>query len=417
MEQPTTQISLKCVDYDGLFFISIVFCVILSFGNFNSSLQTPKTQFSISQYKTNYDMISAWGWKTSYDFFSIFHSSVYYHYTEEIKDFSHLLHVAHSQKLKLHNIDDILYKVLNIYGYFYSARGVVVNLNGAIIINDVFYRCKWQDFMPPELTNGKVEKRLPYAIMFLVCHMRGPMWGHWVYDFFAPLVLLPDYLRLHIPIVVYQIMPQILQMLDLLKTPRSNLVYLQGDKNYFYIDQMWGIINPKDGNRFVGEPLRTTIKFFREKLNLSNERPTRLLFKNRFKGERRHIDNWDEIYRIACELYPKYHFENDDRQQQDFDLLPTARFYNSILLLVCPTGSNGINCIFMQNNCVLLIFMASFFDQPLLCGIVTNKDHAVVMEESFHDHWRPQHWEFNINLYKEGLTIAMDIIKNIYPIS
>ena len=361
---------------------------------------------SLSQYKNNYQNISR---MEVHEFDStVVNDYVSYIFSESPQQIAKYVHVVDSQANMFQHINsDVFNQMRNNVTIFY-ARGVLSKFGVSMIINDVYYKLVTDRKFGQE---GEVAKHLPYGINFLSHYHKRPMWGHWIYDYLVPLILIPSCYRKSYSVIVHKtIPPQIVQMFEMIGVPRSHLVNIQRER-YIYIDSMIGINSYLCGNRFLGEPLRKTIKIFRKKLKLSDDPPTRLVFKNRFKGERRYVNNWNKLFRLTCKMYPKYTFENP-KMTNDFDLLKTARDFNSILLLVCPTGSNGINCIFMHHKAILLICMADFFDKPLIAGAVTNSDHIVIMQEPFHPHWRVEDWFFNQSLFKEGLIKAMDILQN-----
>ena len=163
------------------------------------------------------------------------------------------------------------------------------------------------------------------------------------------------------------------------------MIEFKNVSNYIYVDKIFSVICSDVGNRFYGKPLRDTQLFLREKLNLSNEKPNNYIFQNRHKGEKRYVSNWEILFNITKMIYPKYNWKNDD--VVNYDLYYVSKFFNSIYCLVCPTGSNVANTIFMQPKTITLVIFSNWLDVPAMCSCISCEVYMVVYHTDGNNHW------------------------------
>ena len=176
-----------------------------------------------------------------------------------------------------------------------------------------------------------------------------------------------------------------------------------------YVDKLYTIITCDVANRFYGEPMKSAKLFFREKLKLSDAKPTNYIFQNRNKGESRFIANMDELFKITVAMYPQYDWQKDN--YSNYDLYYVSRFFNSIVCLVSPTGSNVANVLFMQPETVAVVVYGSWMDIPTMCACVSCEVYMVLLH-SKGNHWSAEEpWIVDIKAYKESIGRAAVFIK------
>ena len=272
--------------------------------------------------------------------------------------------------------------------YFFEARGALVQNNGAFVVNNTFYMCgnltNYQHVY--KMRNGTVQERVPYGLFFSNKYHSGHYYAHWIVDFFTPLLKIPKPIRDSLPVIVSKnILPIVVQLLELINIDKNKIIEFHSIHNYIYVDKIFSIMSPDVANRFYGAPLKETQLFLRKKLNLSNEKPTNYIFQNRHKGEKRYVANWDILFNITKMIYPQYNWINDD--VVNYDLYYVSKFFNSIYCLVCPTGSNLANTIFMQPKTITLVIFSSWMDIPAMCQCLSTEVYMVVYHSDGNNHW------------------------------
>ena len=249
--------------------------------------------------------------------------------------------------------------------------------------------------------------RFPCAIFFgNILHIYR-MWGHWIHDFFVVLLLLPKPIYQNIPIITYSIMPNIKQMLNLIGVPKENIIEYSNPRNYVYIDEMYSILVKAASCGIYGPPFKRVVETIHQKLNLSNVHPNIFLVKNRYKGEKRYVNNMEDLFNISIQLYPLYNWKYDT--SREFDLFTISKLFCSAACLICPSGSNSINAIFMKSNTIYINLMSNWIDNPVIGSVVSCEIHIFILQDKKNNHWAHTIWNFPLDLYKNGLESAIKL--------
>ena len=236
------------------------------------------------------------------------------------------------------------------------------------------------------------------------------MWGHWIKDFLACLLMFPEPIYQNLPIITFRIMPNIVQMLELLGVKRGNIIDFKEQNDYVFVDELYSFYTPKPSVLIVAEYLSNTRRILRDHLNLSQEKPNVFLFKNRVKGTRRYVNNMEQLFNISKQMYPQYYWQY--RISGDYDIIRISKLLNSVLLYVAPTGSNANDVIFMHSFTVYLGLMSNWIDTPIILASVAYKVHTVIIQDKKNKHWVSTIWNFPISLFKDGLEISINIMKS-----
>ena len=111
--------------------------------------------------------------------------------------------------------------------YFFEARGIYVHNFGILICNNTMYPNRIDNNFRQyyNLCDGQVERHLHIAIFFSNRYQKKKFYGHWVVDFILPLLKIPKPIRDSVPIIVsHDILPSILQMLDVIGIQRDQII-------------------------------------------------------------------------------------------------------------------------------------------------------------------------------------------------
>ena len=291
----------------------------------------------------------------------------------------------------------------------YCVRNALVNGCGCTIFNESVFRYPsfyWQ----VEYHDGFVERSVKEAISIGNIFMK--MFAHMLMDVIAPFTLLPDDVKRNVPIIVPYfsiLMPEYLEMMGYNK---SNVIIMKSSMNYIFCETVYLVQGKHLSNSGYGAPLLNVSKLIVKNLNLSKEKPNRFVFENRYEGSLRYISNFDEIFEKVRAKYPMYPWEKGD--SQNMTVKEQAKHFNSILLLVCPTGSNVANAIFMQEQTAILMIFANWFDRFAIFSCLTNHIHAVVCCDPFIDHWAPQEWVLKYQTIGMSLRTAIHIVRPLF---
>ena len=300
--------------------------------------------------------------------------------------------------------------------YFFEARSVYINNWGLVISNDTLYvdNINSRTNFIYRVHDGIVERHVPIGMFFSNRFLISHFYAHWIIDFFIPVFLMPKPIRDVVPVIVPKgILPSIIQMLNLIGIKDDRIIMFNNSTNFMYVDKLYSTIGKSTENRFYGGPMKTVQNFFKDKLKLSKAKPNNFIFQNRKKDENRCVSNWDELFNLTITLYPQYNWNMDNLTT--YDLYQVSRFFNSILCLVSPTGSNIANTIFMQPKSVALVIIADWLDIPAMASCVSC-DIFMIVTHAPGNHWEVKPWIINITLFNESIARTVNYIQNNYSI-
>ena len=318
-------------------------------------------------------------------------------------------HVTPTQKNLLSQLTTRGIKLYNRTFIIYTARDVLVNGYGTRIVNGTFYNCHRRN-QGPRVTNAPVVAQFPIAICLSIQRTVDGMFGHWVHDFLACLIMIPRPVYINVPIITYRVLPSVRQMLEVIGVPKENIVNIWRPARYVYVQELYSVIGPGNSNYAFGKRLKDTVQLLQKVLPLPPLKPTVFLFKNRFQGERRYVNNFQELFNMSVQLYPQYNWKYDT--ERVYDIFRTSKLYHTVLCLIAPTGSNSLNLIFMQPNTIYLNLMSKWIDSCVITSTVSCDVHLVVLYDKTNSHWCRTTWNFSSSLFKDGLVCVTEIINN-----
>ena len=375
----------------------------------------PYLDITFDQYQKTYDYLYFRNFTVKFTFTDMFYSYKTYKPASNFANCSKYLTFPTYPTFMNKNITTIIQSAVYLtsrLAYFYEARNVFIHNYGAVIYNNTFYPDRNATDLEDryKMSDGYVEKSVPIAI-FLGSRYHGSRYfAHWLVDFIAPLLLIPNTIRDSLPVIVTKgILPIIIQMLNTIGFENDRIIEFQNETNYIFVNKLYSVMVGDVGNRFYGEPLKITSKYFREKLNLSNEKPTNYIFQNRNKGDKRYIENWNELFNLTTKIFPEYNWQIN--QITVYELTYISRFFNSILFIVWPTGSNVANTIFMQPKTYTLVIFSDWLDIPAMCSCISCEINMII-HQSPGKHWAKDYkWNINPLEFKESLIKAVLLIK------
>ena len=297
--------------------------------------------------------------------------------------------------------------------YFFEARGVYITTWGLIINNETLYlhQVGKKTNKIYRIKDGNIERHLPIAIFYGNFYQIRRFYAHWVIDFILPVMKTPKPIRDSVPIIVsHGIYQSIIQMLNLIGIENERIIEFNDPDCFMYVDKLYSVTCCDMGNRFYGEPVKSAQIFFRDKLNLSRSKPTNYIFQNRNKGELRYVINWEELFNLTITTYPEYNWQIDNNTI--FELYYISRFFNSILCLVSPTGSNIANVIFMQPGSVAAVIFSNWMDIPAICTCASC-DVYMVLSYSPGNHWRYIPWIIDPVVFNESIGRVVKYLKKL----
>ena len=329
--------------------------------------------------------------------------------TEQQFDSSFLYFTPYQRKTKPRVINACIAKLYKPLICF-ASRGVLINSYGTKIIDNIAYGFPKIEKDGPQINKGVVLKTFPQAICLTNNQQYLNMWGHWIKDFLACLLMFLEPIYQNLPIITFRIMPNIVQLLEVLGVKRENIIDFKEKNDYVFVDELYSFYSTKNSVYMVAEYLSNARRIFHDRLNLSKEKPNVFLFKNRLKGERRYVNNMIELFNISKQMYPQYNWQY--HISGDYDIFRVSKLMNSVVLYVAPTGSNANDVIFMQSNTVYLNLMSRWIDYPITLTSVASKINMVILYDKNNNHWRRTLWNFSSILFKDGLQISFDILRN-----
>ena len=175
----------------------------------------------------------------------------------------------------------------------------------------------------------------------------GNVFGHFFIDALSALQKIPTEIINKSMIMVSFYNHNAIEYLKLFDIQEDRIL---NDINYWYFAKNLYIIYPiEEIFGFIGSEFPNVVNILRNKLNVSLIKGSRYIFINRPKGTKRCISNFQEFFNYIQITIPSINWEIDENFTYK-DISEGAKRYATFKLLVTPTGSNTLNCLFMNTN-------------------------------------------------------------------
>ena len=240
-------------------------------------------------------------------------------------------------------------------------KNAIVNRVGAIIINGTLYQ------VPGPNSNsfcfpGKIVEE--YDSVIVLSTRFATMFGHWIKDTLSPFLLIPQDVRDRSYMLIGGKPYFALETLDILGFNTSRAIILPNDVDYVFAKECHTVYGKRAFLCHFGTALMNLSRIFRERLNLSNSPASVYAIFNRPINKRRHITNFkDLIERVTTQLF-EYKWEIWPPQMNS--VKEAAVKWNGAKIVMCPTGSNMANAIFMQKYSGLCTICAEWYDYSVV---------------------------------------------------
>lgn len=188
-------------------------------------------------------------------------------------------------------------------------------------------------------------------------------WGHMIHDFLTSIMYLPQNV-LNNEFVLVEVHngrndPQ--KWLYFLGLKAKLIRFTENQK--IFVKRLYFVTGGSEAHSVTVGGIPRLRKFIKQKFILDQIKPTKYCLFNR-DTVWRHIENFDEIYKI---LVKEIILENNEKWIQmtpNFDnLSDVLKIWSEIKVLIAPSGSMIYNSIFMREKTGLLLFMGHF-DEP-----------------------------------------------------
>ncbi|EAY16908.1 hypothetical protein TVAG_150590 [Trichomonas vaginalis G3] len=208
----------------------------------------------------------------------------------------------------------------------------------------------WVYFGRNKLMNGPVSGHYQDLIC-LGWEQSKANFGHTIFDFLSPLMLIPEDIRKTTPIVMNGIYKFVNEVFDLMEIPNNNRVVIK-ENTWVHVDRCYTFLKPMVCLSVAGRATIDLSKLLREKFDLDKIEPTRFYYSNREKLKPRYITNMEDLVESIKINFPNIPFTilRDNYRT----LRETALKWAKAKLVVAPIGSNCLKLIFMKKETVVI---------------------------------------------------------------
>lgn len=233
--------------------------------------------------------------------------------------------------------------------------------------------------------------------------------GHCIEDFYTPLFMIPEDIRSTSPVLVFSLPSIADELLHVFCVPPENRVYIPDD-TWVYADKVYTIADKVHFLCNYGMPTLLMKRYLHEKFNLSQINSTRYCYTNRAYKKPRYIHNLDALVSSMKKEFPDiaWEFVPDNHSS----VCECAKEWKSILLILCPIGSNTAKVIFMADNTVCVACTSLRIEWSISQFCVACNIFEIQYDGMTGDHLEGSGSPIDINLTLKMLSSGLYVLKH-----
>lgn len=224
--------------------------------------------------------------------------------------------------------------------------GVGVSSHGFFLKSGVLYA---RDFLCNWLPTRVEFKVMPPVNedYIVVSHNAGNIYGHWIHEVFARILVTPESLRMNSTFILPELEPWAMNHIRMID---GNIKVKFSDQRIIHRPRKVYYINSASCCHSDPHLIQITRKWFVHKLELDRKAPFRFIVYQR-SVPRRRMSNHLDLLRLFKEKFPQYHWEE---AAEPHGLNESIRYWNEVKFYFGIHGGQMSNILFMQPGSVVL---------------------------------------------------------------
>lgn len=256
------------------------------------------------------------------------------------------------------------------YSRFYWFKNMYVSREGTIATNNAvveFYKQEEISYLEKvKFYQHPATQSYDHVIYLYSC---WTAYGHIIGDCMCELVLIPEDIVNKSVFVTRKEFAQIGDHLEAIGYPRDKLIL---SDDWIHCQNLYTLVSREPENALNVIALPKLARLYAKKMGLDQLEQDQCALQNREKGKFRHIANLGEVRDSLNEMMPFFFWFVLDHDP--CNLIDNARALAQTKILVCPSGSNAMNIIFMRPNSGVCLIGSGTTDIPNMavaysCGI------------------------------------------------
>ena len=232
--------------------------------------------------------------------------------------------------------------------------------------------------------------------------------AHFLDDILAPILMFPQEVRQKSVVVVFDKAKHFMELLMAIGIPPERIIWVKSGQ-WVYAENLYVPIKPVPHLSHYGKLIVDLSRKMKNYYNVTNNKPTKLIFINRANGLSRRMKNMQELCDETQKLYPLYKFEYHEDSNS---FKEAAMLWSTSKFIFIVAGSNSAKSIFMQENSILVVGLSNNMDNtaPLRCGPINV--FTLVFRVNEINHFHPLSTTCNLTRPLRAIKLAMYVVEN-----